>query len=243
MEDEELTQKQRHLRQINGVSNSPALVAVVQHEETTGATVLLLNNQVLNDGDQVDYNGKQFPVSFAIENLGTVPDVPNMEAPWQFISVDRWDPIAKTIVSYTTPYWGPGIPAHPVVDQSGNVIKGAEVPAIPATEGTPEIPAVPATNDTPEVPAIPATEGTAEVPATYEYPQVPAIPSTMRPGSTVVGAVVHLTIGGIPIAPDNKGLGSHVLCEDLALDRFAFTVPNTVWGFNAPKHGKRPADD
>lgn len=219
MEDEELTQKQRHLRQINGVSNSPALVAVVQHEETTGATVLLLNNQVLNDGDQVDYNGKQFPVSFAIENLGTVPDVPNMEAPWQFISVDRWDPIAKTIVSYTTPYWGPGIPAHPVVDQSGNVIKGAEVPAIPATEGT------------------------AEVPATYEYPQVPEIPSTMRPGSTVVGAVVHLTIGGIPIAPDNKGLGSHVLCEDLVLDRFAFTVPNTVWGFNAPVSGKRPPDD
>ena len=236
-------QTKAHLDKINNVNTSPELVAVVQYEETTGTTVLLLNNQTLADGDEVDYRGKKFPVHFDIRNLGTIPDEPNMEAPWQFISVERWDPKLKTIVSYTTPYWGTGIPAHPVVDQSGNVIKGAEVPAIPATEATPEIPAVPATETTAEIPAVPATEGTPEVPATYEYPQVPAIPSTMRPGHTVVGADVVLTIGGIAIAPANNGLGSHVICEELVLDRFAFTVPNTVWGFNAPKPGKKYADD
>lgn len=217
--DEVLTQAQRHLREINGISNSPALVAVVQHEETTDATVLLLNNQVLNDGDNVEYNGKQFPVHFAIENMGTVPDVPNMEAPWQFISIDRWDPIHKTIVSYTTPYWGPGIPEQHLT----GIPAGRQVHVDTDEEGH-------------------TTTTFVDVPGELDV-VIPAIPSTMKAGSTVVGAVVHLTIGGIPIAPDNKGLGSHVLCEDLVLDRFAFTVPNTVWGFKDSTPGKRRADD
>jgi hypothetical protein len=63
-----------------------------------------------------------------------------------------------------------------------------------------------------------------------------------RPGRTVVGAVVFLIIGGKDIEQEAfyRGRGSHVVCDDVTLDRFNFTVPNTVWGF-APEHvGHRP---
>jgi hypothetical protein len=198
MESEDLTQAQKHNLQASNVNISHPLVGVVQHDETTNKTVLLLNNQVIENGGEVDYRGKKLAVNFGISNVGTVPDEPNMDAPWQFISIDRWDPIAKTIVSYTTPYWGPEIPAHPVVDENGTIIPDAEVPAIP---------------------------------------------STMRPGRTVVGAVVFLTVGGVAIKPDNHGLGSKVDCKPdetsdgvaVILDRWNFTIPWAVFGYSEPK--------
>jgi len=165
-------QTRHHLNQVNNVNDNPELVAVVQHDEGTGETVLLLNNQTLENGQVVDYRGKMFPVEFAVESMGTVPDETDHSVVDHYVSTEAWDPKHKTIVTTSQAVYG------------------------------------------------------------------------TKPGRTVVGAVVHLSVDGIDIQPDNGGLGSHVVCApDVVLDRWAFTIPNTVWGFAAPKHGKRPPDD
>ena len=154
-------QTKKHLDKINNVNASPELVAVIQYDEGTKEAVCLLNNQTLETGDEVDYRGTKFPVVFAINSLGSVPDEDDHDVAPTYISIDRWDPVLKTIVSYTTPVYA------------------------------------------------------------------------KRPGRTIVGADIVLSIGGTAVEqePFYRGKGSHVLCEDLVLDRFAFTVPNTVWGF------------
>jgi hypothetical protein len=151
-----------HLDKINNVNASPELVAVIQHDEGTGETVLLLNNQTLETGEEVDYRGTKFPAVFAINDMGTVPDEIDHSVIDHYVSTDAWDPIAKTIVTTSEAVYG------------------------------------------------------------------------KKPGRTIVGADVFLSIGNLVIGQDPfyKGKGSHVVCEDVTLDRFAFTVPNTVWGFS-----------
>ena len=165
-------QTRHHLNQVNNVNDNPELVAVVQHDEGTGETVLLLNGATTDSGEDVTAYGKSLPAVFGIESMGTVPDEADHSVVDHYVSTEAWDPKVKTIVSTSEAVYG------------------------------------------------------------------------KKPGRTVVGAVVHLSIGGVEIKPDNGGLGSHVVCApDVVLDRWAFTIPNTVWGFAAPKHGKRPADD
>jgi hypothetical protein len=167
-------QTKRHLDKINNINTSPELVAVIQYDEGTKEAVCLLNNQTLETGDEVDYRGKKFPVEFKINDMGTIPDEDDHDVAPTYISVDRWDSVLKTIVSYTTPVYA------------------------------------------------------------------------KRPGRTIVGADVILSIDGIDIKQEAfyRGKGSHVICDDVTLDRFAFTVPNTVWGF-APEPVPHPwrADD
>jgi hypothetical protein len=158
-------QTKAHLDKINNVNTSPELVAVIQYDEATKEAVCLLNNQTLETGDEVDYRGTKFPVVFAINSLGSVPDEIDHSVIDHYISTDAWDPIAKTIVTTSETVYG------------------------------------------------------------------------KKPGRTIVGADVVLTIGDVAIEqePFYKGMGSHVICDDVTLDRFAFTVPNTVWGFREPK--------
>jgi hypothetical protein len=163
-----------HLDKINNINTSPELVAVIQYDEGTKEAVCLLNNQTIESGGEVDYRGTKFPVAFAINGIGSVPDEDDHDVEPTYISIDRWDPVAKTIVSYTTPVYA------------------------------------------------------------------------KRPGRTVVGADVVLSIDGIDIKQEAfyRGRGSHVVCKPtetsdgvaVVLDRFAFTVPNTVWGFKPVPH-------
>ena len=167
-------QTKAHLDKINNVNTSPELVAVIQYDEATKEAVCLLNNQTIESGGEVDYRGKKFLVEFKINDMGTVPDEEDHDVNPTYISVDRWDPVLKTSVSYTTPVYA------------------------------------------------------------------------KRPGRTIVGADVFLAIGDIAIGQDPfyKGRGSHVVCKPdetsdgvaVVLDRFAFTIPNTVWGFKPVPH-------
>lgn len=94
-------QTRKHLDEVNGVAKD--LVAVVQYEETKDVLTLQLNGQdiVMTDGvGEVEYHGKQYPVEVDIEDMGDLPDEEVFDG---FKSVDKFDPVAKTMVSYTTP--------------------------------------------------------------------------------------------------------------------------------------------
>ena len=94
-------QSKKHLNDVNG--NAKDLVAVVQYEETKDVLTLQLNGQdiILVDGaGTVEYHDKQYPVDVDIEDMGDLPDEEVFDG---FKSVDKFDPVAKTTVSYTTP--------------------------------------------------------------------------------------------------------------------------------------------
>lgn len=167
-------QMRKHLNQLNNVSNDPPLVAVVQYDEGAKEAVLLLGGQTIQDGETVAYKGKQFPVTFKVENLGSVPDEEDYGHVHHYISTEAWDPRAKTIVTTSKPVYA------------------------------------------------------------------------TRPGRTVVGATVSLSIGGKPVAPADDGLGSRVICTGdggpVTLRRWRFIVPNTVWGYREEPKAHRRAD-
>jgi F0F1-type ATP synthase alpha subunit len=168
-------QQKKHLNESNKVSTSPELVAVVQYDEDTMETVVLLNNQTIKDGDEVEYNGKKFLVEVDVEDVGEVPDEIDHSVVVRTISTDAWDEKEKAIITTHEAVYG------------------------------------------------------------------------TKPGRTIVDGIVDLSIGGVAIDPDNEGDGSHVICHGdegtITLDRWAFTVPNTVWGFKPAKSGKKPADE
>jgi hypothetical protein len=158
-------QTRKHLDEINGISNDPELVAVVQLDEATDDVVVLLNNQTIEDGGEVDYMGKQFPVTVEVLDEGVVPDEIDMGTIIKYVSTEAYDHKHKTIVTTSVPVYG------------------------------------------------------------------------TKPGRTVEGADVVLSVGGVAIEqePDDAGHGSRVDCSGVILRRWRFVVPNTVWGFKAGK--------
>ena len=98
-------QMRKHLNQLNNVSNDPPLVAVVQYDEGAKEAVLLLGGQTIQDGEIVAYKGKQLPVTFKVENIGSVPDEEDYGHVHHYISTEAWDPRAKTIVTTSKPVY------------------------------------------------------------------------------------------------------------------------------------------
>jgi hypothetical protein len=106
MEDQELTQEQKHRLEASGVNTSPELVAVVQYDEGRKETVCLLNNQILKHGDEVDYRGKKFLVGVQVENPGTVPDEVDHSKIDHVVSSEAWDKKELTNVTTSATFYG-----------------------------------------------------------------------------------------------------------------------------------------
>ena len=109
MEDKELTQTEKHRLERSGVNTSPELVAVVQYDENTKEAVLLLNNQILKDGDEVDYRGKKFPVALEVKFAGNVPDEVDHGVVDHYVSTDAWDAKQQTVVTTSEAVYAPKI--------------------------------------------------------------------------------------------------------------------------------------
>lgn len=92
-------QARKHLDEVNGINTEPELVAVVQYDEGKDEVVVLLNNETIENGGEVTYKGKKFPVEVEIFDVGEVPDEIDHSKVDHYISTEAWDKKAKTIVT------------------------------------------------------------------------------------------------------------------------------------------------
>src|SRR5664280_658945 len=99
MDEQEYTQATKHRLESSGVNTSPELVPVVQYDENTKKAVVLLNDQIIEDGGEVDYRGKKFPVALAVKFAGNVPDEVDHGLVDHYVSTDAWDEKQKTVVT------------------------------------------------------------------------------------------------------------------------------------------------